>query len=344
MEKRNIIVIGASAGGFEALKMLISSLPPNIQASIFIVWHMSAEVKGILPKVLSNVNTIPASNAVEDEPIELNRIYVAPPDHHLLIDNGLVRITRGPKENRFRPAVDPLFRSAAYTYGKRVIGIVLSGALDDGSAGLWAIKQFGGIAVVQDPADAEVASMPESALKAVTVDHRLPVREMPALLTALINEEVKIDDQVESAEKSRLEYELAIAMEKNSENFRHLGEFTQYTCPECHGVLSVIREGQRTRFRCHTGHAFSSDSLLVTIGESIEETLWSAVRNMQEHIFLLNHLGDHYAEINQPKVAATYFRKAKEAEQRAQLVRHAVLGHEQLNHSKISQEAATLDG
>ena len=161
--KHRIIVIGASAGGFEALKKIIRGLPADFNAPIFIVWHMSPDIPGVLPYVLSNQNTIVAAHAFNGEEIKPNRIYVARPDHHMLIEDGKVLITHGPKENRFRPAVDPLFRSAAYAYGNRVIGIILSGALDDGTAGLWTVKHYGGIAIVQDPKDAEVSSMPENA-------------------------------------------------------------------------------------------------------------------------------------------------------------------------------------
>ena len=167
MKLRNIIVIGASAGGFEVLKKLVADLPADFAASIFVVWHMSPDVRGVLPQVLNRAGTVPAAHAVDGESIEPNRIYVAPPDHHLLIEKGTVRVTRGPKENRFRPAVDPLFRSAAYAYNNRVIGVILSGALDDGTAGLWTIKRRGGVAVVQDPFDAEVPSMPDNALREV---------------------------------------------------------------------------------------------------------------------------------------------------------------------------------
>src|SRR5687768_2905429 len=156
METRNIIVIGASAGGFEAIKKLVSGLPSDLQASVFIVWHMSPDVRGVLPQILNKLETLPAEHAVDKEPIVPNRIYVAQPNFHLLVERGRVRVTKGPKENRFRPAVDPLFRSAAYAYGSRVIGVILTGALDDGTSGLWTIKHLGGMAVVQDPEDAEV--------------------------------------------------------------------------------------------------------------------------------------------------------------------------------------------
>jgi two-component system chemotaxis response regulator CheB len=340
LRKRNIIVIGASAGGFEALKRLTAALPANLDATIFIVWHMSPEVTGILPQVLNRQKTLLASNALDNEPIVSNRIYVAPPDRHLLLEHGKVRVTRGPKENRFRPAVDPLFRSAAYIYGARVIGIVLSGGLDDGTSGLWTIKSRGGIAIVQEPDEAEVPSMPENALAAVEVDYRLTIAEMVPLLvklTAELVEDVK-DMSMEEQKKTAQEVRIAAQEPAMEQGLFEVSQLTPYACPECHGVLSAIKDGDLIRYRCHTGHAYSADSLLTTITEKIEETLWSAIRGIEESIFLLNNLGDHYAEKNQPKLAATYFKKAKEAESRADIVRQTVFNHEQLNTDSISEQ------
>lgn len=339
MDKRNIIVIGASAGGFDAIQKIVAGLPPGFDASIFIVWHMSPDVRGILPEVLNRLQTLPAAHAIDMEPLKTQHIYVAPPDHHLLLEKGRVRISKGPKENRFRPAVDPLFRSAAYVYGSRVIGVILSGALDDGSAGLWMIQQNGGITVVQDPNDAEVPSMPQSALRAVNVDYQVPVLDIPDLLIKLAAEYP--DHDLKEANTKQIEAEVRIAMEQEplQYDFLAFGELTPYTCPECHGVLTSIKEGDNMRFRCHTGHAFSASSLLAAIGESIEETLWSAVRNVQESVLLLNHMGDHFAERDQPKLAAMYFKKGKDAETRANEVRQAVLSHEHLSLGNISQQA-----
>jgi two-component system, chemotaxis family, protein-glutamate methylesterase/glutaminase len=336
MVKRNIIVIGASSGGFEAIKRLVSGLPADLAAPIFIVWHMSPDVVGILPDVINRFKTLPAANAVDRDTVIDGRIYVAPPDHHLLLERGNVRLSRGPKENRFRPAIDPLFRSAAYTFGPRVIGVILSGALDDGSAGMWTIKKYGGLAVVQDPVDAQVASMPESVMQTVKVDHVVPIKDMAALLTRLVREDVPEEDN-RNGEDIRTETEIRIAMEDNplENNMMKFGELSPYTCPECHGVLTALREGGRMRFRCHTGHGFSADSLLVAVTENIEDNLWNAVRNIQESVILLNHMGDHFSEVNKPKLAAMYFTKAKEAEARATLVREAVSSHEQLNRDKI---------
>lgn len=341
MEKRNIIVIGASAGGFEAIKQLTAALPADLNAAIFIVWHMSPDVTGILPQVINRQKTLMAANAIDNELIVNNRIYVAPPDRHLLLEHGTMRVTRGPKENRFRPAVDPLFRSAAYIYGSRVIGIVLSGALDDGTAGLWTIKSRGGMAIVQEPADAEVPSMPENALAAVAVDYRVPIVEMANLLVKLTAETVEEVNETNMEEQKKTAIEVRIATQDQAleQGIMDLGMLSPYACPECHGVLSAIKDGNLIRYRCHTGHAYSADSLLTSITENIEDTLWSAIRGVEESIILLNNLGDHYAEKNQPKLAAMYFKKAKEAESRAEIVRQTVFSHEHLTTNSISKQA-----
>lgn len=339
MGKRNIIVIGASTGGFEAFKQIVRDLPPNLDASVFIVRHMSPNIRGIMPEVLNKLNTIYAAHASDKEPIKTNRIYVAPPDHHLLIEEGRVRVTHGPKENRFRPAVDPLFRSAAYAYGNRVIGVVLSGGLDDGTAGLWRIKYNGGIAVVQDPADAEMPSMPQNALREVKVDYCVPVSEIAGLLVKLSSEEITVNTGGMKDEKTKIEIDIAAEENALKRGSLDIGVFSPYTCPECHGVLSKIMDGDLARFRCHTGHAYSADTLMAAITEKIEDSLYSAVRGMDENILLLNHIGDHYAEANQPILAAVYLKKAKEAGERSDIIRKAVHNHEQLSKDKLLEEA-----
>jgi two-component system chemotaxis response regulator CheB len=345
MKSRNIVVIGASSGGFQVLKELVSGLSADLPAAIFIVWHLPAEGRGILPDVFAKLTTWPVSHARDGEPIEHSRIYIAPPDRHMLIEEGRVRVTRGPKENRFRPAVDPLFRSAAFHYGPDVIGMILSGALDDGTSGLWTVKHRGGITIVQDPNDAEVPSMPENAIREVAVDYTVPVAAMPNLLAGLLKNKttelrtkpaVRADDR----ESRQLQVEIGIATQDVPLEtvIMDFGELTPYTCPDCHGVLSALRDGATTRFRCHTGHAFTADSLLETVTEDVENSLWNAVRGVDESVILLNHMGDHFAEINQPRLAALFFRKAKEAQQRNDLIRRAVLSHEQLSADHLRQE------
>ncbi|MFN6964373.1 MAG: chemotaxis protein CheB [Pyrinomonadaceae bacterium] len=334
MAKKNIVVTGGSSGSFEVFKAIASGLPAGLDASIFIVWHMSPGVRGVLPQVLNNVGRLPASEAEDGDRIETGRIYVARPDHHLLVEDGVVRVTRGPKENRFRPAIDPLFRSAAFTYGPRVVGVVTSGALDDGTSGLWTIKHYGGTAIVQDPSDAETASMPESAIREVRVDHIVPLARIAELIVELSAQEadgeaaaVRARDDVRHA-RTALEIQVAGEQHPFELGVSNWGELSPIACPECRGVLSRISEDGRPRFRCHTGHAYSADSLLAVVTENIEKSLWEAVRGIDESVMLLDHLGDHFAEINQPSLAARFFRKSKEAARRNDLIRQVVFGHE----------------
>lgn len=342
MATRNIIVIGASAGGFEALKQLVAALPASLEAAIFIVWHMSPDVQGILPHVLNKQQFFNAHNAIDMDPIVMGRIYVAPPDRHLLIEKDKVRVTHGPKENGFRPAVDPLFRSAAYHLRSRVIGIILSGALDDGASGLWAVKKYGGLAIVQDPDEAEVPSMPQNAMRAVQVDHIVTISDMAPLLVKLIREEaplIKKQDMEEDNKNTEKEIKIAIQDDAMKDTIMQFGQLTPYTCPECHGVLSAITEGDRTRYRCHTGHAFSADSLLSIISENIEQSFWSTIRAIEESVILLNHMGDHFAEQNQAHLAAIYFKKANEAMDRCKRVREVVSLHENVRPNKLKADA-----
>ncbi len=198
MSKRDIIVIGASAGGTSALKQLIAQLPDDFLGTLFIVLHISPEHRNVLPQILARLCPLPVVQATDSEAIQPSRIYVAPPDHHLIVEQGHVRVTRGPKENRFRPSVDVLFRSAAHAYGQRVIGVILTGALDDGAAGLEAVKERGGIAVVQDPFDALYPSMPIQAMKAVAVDHCVPITELGSVLVSLANEAILEEERIKT--------------------------------------------------------------------------------------------------------------------------------------------------
>ncbi|PWT99282.1 MAG: chemotaxis protein CheB [Bacteroidetes bacterium] len=336
-----IIVIGASAGGFEAFKTLVKKLPSDFSTPILIVWHLSPDVQGVLPQVLNRVNKIFAANAYDGEEIEAHRIYVAPPNRHLLVNDGKMSVTNGPKENGFRPAIDPLFRSAAYAYGNRVIGVILSGALDDGTAGLWTVKEYNGIAIVQDPMDAEVPSMPENARRGVNVDYCVGISELSGLLVQLTKQPLPEMTNGKKDQQTKNEIQIAAGGDALQNGIYDSGTLTPFTCPECNGVLAKLQNGNIVRYRCHTGHAYSIDALLAALTERIEDGLYNAIRGIDESIILLNHLGDHYAEANQPKLAALYFRKAKDAGDRVILVRDAVLKHEQLNKDALEN---TING
>ncbi|HEU5088033.1 MAG TPA: chemotaxis protein CheB [Roseiflexaceae bacterium] len=344
MEPRNIIVIGASAGGFAVLQRLVADLPPDLPAALFVVWHMSASGEGLLADVLNRAHTLPAADAVDGEPITLGRIYVAPPDYHLLVEPGRVRVTKGPREHRFRPAVDPLFRSAALAYGPRVVGVVLSGALDDGTAGLRAIKRHAGLAVVQDLVDAEVPSMPHSAMRAVAVDYVVPAAELAALLVRVSQEPAPASPEVAMEDDTHTRIEVRIAAQENAleAGVLQLGSPTIYTCPDCHGVLLALRDGEQVRFRCHTGHAFSADSLLAALTATTEDQLWNAVRSLDENILLLNHLGDHLAEAQQTSLAALYYQYAQAASAQSRLVRQALVQHQQLSRERLQEQFDAL--
>jgi two-component system, chemotaxis family, protein-glutamate methylesterase/glutaminase len=321
----------------EAMQKVVSRLPGDFPGSVFIVWHLAPGARSMLPQILSKAGPLPAVNPEDGDRIEEGRIYVAPNDHHMLIEHGTIRIARGPKENRFRPAVDPLFRSAAYIYGPRVIGVVLTGAMDDGTAGLWTIKLRGGTAIVQEPSDAQVRSMPLNALDNVKVDYKVPALEIGALLGRLVREPAGPAPRVPAGEDEKTLREIHIARERDAleEGTLRLGELSPFTCPECHGVLATLREGRIVRFRCHTGHAFSSDTLLTANGEEYEARLWDAVRAADEAVILLNRLGEEFVKSGNTAAAEKCFDEAREAHERSRPVRDAAIGAEQLNMEKL---------
>lgn len=332
--QRDIVVIGTSAGGVEVLKELVAQFPADFPAAVFIVMHLPAEYPSKLPEILAYNCRLPVAHAIDEEKYENGHVYVAPSDFHLLIDGAQIRLSRGPRENHFRPAIDVLFRSAARSCGSRVTGIVLTGVLDDGAAGLFAVKSLGGAAIVQDPKDAPYPDMPLNAMKAVEIDYCVPVREMGGLLEKMVNDSAGEND---FAVSEAMELEVKIALDYNA--FEHgvmgLGEPTSYTCPECHGALAQIIEGKISRFRCHTGHAFSLNTLLVEVTKSIDSSLWDTLRTIEESELLLKHIARHLQEAGQTDASVMVLRKSEEAKKRAETVRQLVLNHEILSQEKM---------
>jgi two-component system chemotaxis response regulator CheB len=338
MPGHDIIVVGTSAEGVEALQILVHELPPDLPAAVFIVLHLTPTDPSFLAEILRRAGPLPATQGVDGEIITPGHIYVPPPDHHLLVEPGHVRITRGPKENRFRPAVDVLFRSAAYAYGPRVIGVILTGALDDGTAGLWAVKDRGGLAVVQDPQDACHASMPQSALRHVAVDHCVPVAKLVPMLVRLVSEPAPAEGGFPVSKKLAIETRIAREEYALDMGILALGSFSPYTCPECNGVLVQLQDGGFTRYRCHTGHAYSLSSLLADMTDSLEKSLWSTLRTMEESLLHLQHLAQHARDYRDSRVAEGAERKARDAEQATQLIRdllrrQGTLSEDQLRHA-----------
>jgi two-component system chemotaxis response regulator CheB len=283
-----IFVIGASAGGVEALLGLGPRLSTGFAAPILVVLHIGAH-RSLLPDLLNKHGpnrAVFAQTGVEPRP---GMIYVAPPDHHLLLEGGLLRLFRGPKENHARPAINPLFRSAALDSGPRVVGVLITGMLDDGTAGLRAIKACGGIAVVQDPHGACEPSMPRSALAAVAVDYVAKLDAMAGLLNSLASP-VEPAVPVPAPEWLRTEHAISLG-KKNMGDLATIGVPSPFTCPDCGGALFELHEGPM-RFLCHTGHAFSLRSLASTQEQVADEALWSGLRALQEKEFILRRLAE----------------------------------------------------
>ena len=335
MPGHDIIVIGASMGGLEALRSVVAGLPQDLPAALFVVWHIAPESPSVLPDILGRAGRLPAINPQDGEEFQPGRIYVAPPDRHLLLEQGWMRLTRGPKENRFRPAIDPLFRSASKAYGSRVIGVVLSGALDDGTAGMEAVKARGGIAVVQDPLEAINPAMPKSVMANVRVDHVVPAAAIGPLL-AQITQSTAEEGGEPMAEHTEIETRIALENNPLEAGVMKLGDLSPYTCPECHGALLQLNTGGVLRFRCHTGHAYSVNSLLAEVTGSIEETMWNAVRAIEEQMLLLRHVADHVRGNGADAEADQLLGQAREAEQQVELVRLAVLRHEQRTKAPLA--------
>jgi two-component system, chemotaxis family, protein-glutamate methylesterase/glutaminase len=320
----DIIVVGASAGGVEALITLVSGLPADLPAAVFVVLHIPAQSPSLLPPILSRAGPLVAGHPADNTPIQHGRIYVAPPDHHLLLEEGRVRVVRGPKENRHRPAVDPLMRSAARSYGPRVIGVILTGSLDDGTAGLMAVKTRGGVAVVQDPSEALYPSMPRSALDHVAVDHCLSIREIPPLLARLVGTAA---DAASYPVPRGMELEARIAgMDMQSlQSEERPGPPSTFSCPECNGVLYEIHDGDLTRFRCRVGHAFSAETMMAEQSEALETALWMALNTLEESAMLSRRLLIQARERGHATLVQRFAEKVQEAELRAGIIRQVLM-------------------
>jgi two-component system chemotaxis response regulator CheB len=328
VQGRDIVVIGASAGGVEALGAIVAGLPADFPAAVFVVLHTSPQSPSILAGILDRAGPLPARYAEDRERIVPGRVYVAPPDRHLVVEPTRVRLTLGPKENRFRPAVDPLFRSAAQTYGPRVVGVILTGNLDDGTSGLLAVKQLGGTAVVQDPREAFSPSMPLSALEHVEVDYRLPLREIaPRLVRLATSQADEVEEVREVPEKMEIEVRIAKEDKATEAGVLKLGEPSLYACPDCHGVLLRMDDGSLQRFRCHTGHAYTLEALLSVMDEKIEDTLWNAVRAIEERVMLTKHAAGHVRENGGGGTESKLLQRAEAAQRRADLIRRALMDH-----------------
>lgn len=318
--RREVVVIGASAGGVEAIAALLCEMPAKIPATFFVVSHVLPESGNHLVDTLNTRGPLPAKHAEDGEEFRHGFVYVAPPDRHLLVKRDHVRVTRGPRENRWRPAIDPLFRSAAVAHGPRVIGIVLTGMLDDGTAGLLAIKRCGGVAIVQDPDDAAFPEMPETALANVDVDHRLPLIDMPPVVSGLITERMSA---VAAPPPQDIVIEARIAETGYSDEkiTSELGELTPLSCPECGGPLWERAEGKLSRYRCRVGHAYGTASLLSGQDEALESSMWAAIRLFDQRANVLTAMAVKDRDAHRGRLSAHHETLAGEARNHAAALR-----------------------
>lgn len=321
------MTIGASSGGVEALVRLAGGLPGDLPAAVLVVLHFPEGTPSALPRILSRSGPLPAAHPEDGDPIENGRVYVAPPGLHMLVERGRVRLARGPKENYHRPAADPLFRSAALAYGSRVVGVVLTGARDDGTAGLAAIKRRGGVAVVQDPDDAFFGSMPESALRYVDVDHRVPLGEMPVLLARLARGPTGERGAYPVPEDMEFETRISGLDPSAIDSGEHPGEVSGFTCPECTGPLFEIQEGPLVRYRCRVGHAYTADGVLDGKEEALEEALYAALNTLEESADMAEKLAHRSQQGGHGHAVERFETRAREARKQANTIRRVLTGH-----------------
>ncbi len=328
MAQHDVIVIGASAGGLEVLLDLAGELPEGFPAALFVVIHTAPSFESSLPELLSSRGPLPAVHAIHHAEIVTGRIYVAPPDNHVLVRQGYVEVVRGPRENGHRPAVDPMFRSASWAYGPRVTGVVLSGYQDCGTAGMMSVKARGGVAVVQDPATAVAPSMPRSVLARVPVDHVAKPAELPGLL-------VRLTQQPAAAEAATPPPRV------NALEGRKNGSPAEIVCPACHGVLTEVEIGGFRHYRCHVGHAFSLESLVGEQNEDLERALWSAVRSLEESAALSRRVSRSQASED---LRRRFVEKERDLRGQADIIRRILLrGEPDMEKPEGPQPSAAED-
>jgi two-component system, chemotaxis family, protein-glutamate methylesterase/glutaminase len=311
----NLVVIGASAGGVHALLEIAEKLPPQFPAPVCIVQHIGSN-PSILPELLRHRGPNPARHIEDGQPLEAGMLHVAPPDRHVLVVGDRLRLTQGPKENHVRPAIDPLFRSAALAYGPDVIGVILTGQLDDGTAGLKSIKECGGVAIVQDPMTATEPEMPASALAHVDVDHCVALADVASLLARLVRRPQQAEERPPAPE--HVAREVAINQgEASVEQLKDIAIPSSLTCPDCGGSLWEMKDTRPLRYRCHTGHAFSGLSLAHAQKDASEQALWNSVRALREREMLLRRVASISAAMGDAAQAAAGQQQAERLRQQA---------------------------
>lgn len=326
MAGHDIVVVGASSGGVEALTKLVRGLPAGLPAAVCVVCHFPPEGSSVLPEILSRNGKLLATHATDGEPLYPGHIYIAPPDHHLLLEEGRARLDRGVRENNLRPAIDPLFRSAARVYGPRVVGVILSGAGHDGVAGLLAVRGAGGLALVQDPEDATITDLPQLAVKIAGADATAPIAILPSLLADLVARPVPAGGPPMVDPLERMPTIVNHDQAEQEQN-RRGGQLSTFTCPECGGSLWQVDERQIVRFRCHVGHSYYAEGLLAEQSANLEAALWTAVRTFREKAVLSKQLAHRARNQNNGRIAERFEEQADQAHGYAESIQKMLQGN-----------------
>jgi two-component system, chemotaxis family, protein-glutamate methylesterase/glutaminase len=326
-QPHRLIVAGASAGGPTALQTLLSHLQTHFPAAFLVVQHMAPTSQGLLTRLMAAAGPLPARLARDREPLRGGELVLAPPDHHLAVqangDEAILRVTYGPRQNRARPSIDVLFRSAAVAYGARTAGVLLTGMLDDGVDGLRAIQRCGGVTIVQDPAEAEYPDMVQAALATMVVDYVLPLAEIAALLNRLAGEPVAGNGEAPAA--LRQEVAVHLAADSSLAQMAEIGEGTTFTCPDCGGRLWRKESGEHSHYACEIGHAYSEQSLLEGMDWQVERSLWVALRTLEERVRMLERMADDAVQAGRESSAANWRERADESRRDAENVRRFLL-------------------
>ena len=308
---KNIITIGTSAGGIAAVTKLVSTFNYDLDAAVFIVIHVSRmSMTDVILKTIQKHTKLPCMIPHDQQEIKNRTIYLAPADHHMMVEKGTISVTKGAFENHWRPSIDVLFRSAAAAYNSCVTGIILTGLLDDGTSGMYAIKRSGGLCIVQDPAEADFPDMPNSVINKLEVDYKLSVNEMGYILADLFTRANCIETEVPADVK--LEARIAKRMSSSVGDLLKLGEPTTLTCPDCGGMLVRIDRDVVPRFRCYTGHTFTEKTLEEQQLNGIEDSLWVSIRMLEERRNLLLNMGKYEDSLDQEKADVSRQKRADE--------------------------------
>jgi two-component system chemotaxis response regulator CheB len=323
MGNRDVLAIGASAGGVKALMELAAGFRADLPACVLVTLHLSNQFRSSFDELLSRAGPLPAKFAEDGEALRKGHIYIAPPDRHLLVKGDRVLLGVGPRENNSRPAIDPMLRSAALCCCNRTIGVVLTGTLGDGASGLWAVSQCGGITVVQDPRDAAFPEMPQNALELVEPDHVVDLQRMSWLLNSLVHEPAGEPGTV--PEGLHIEVEIAMGERENAMNeLDTIGRRSVLSCPDCQGVMWEIEEGELTRFRCHVGHTYASELMNLALDEGLRRALASALRALEERVALARKLYSNAEQRGQRHLMSNWSGRVHEYEQEMQVVRDSI--------------------